>query len=70
MHVGPARTTDDGFGGFSAVTEPGTARRFYFDGNVHDARPPVPERYKVPDFGRPERCRRTVGIVTFTWQRD
>ena len=67
MHVGPARTTDDGF---STVTEPGTTRRFYFDGNVHDGWTPVPERYKVPDFGRPERRRRTVGIFTFTWQRD
>ena len=52
------------------MTEPGATQRFYFDGNVHDGRTAVPERYKVPDFGRPERRRRTVGIFTFTWQRD
>ena len=51
----------------SPTTEPDTTRRFYFGGNIYDGWSTVPERYKAPDFSRPEPGRHTVPIFTFTW---
>ena len=51
----------------SPTTEPGTTRRFYFGGNIYDGWSTVPERYKAPNFSRPEPSRQTVRIFTFTW---
>ncbi len=49
------------------TAEPDATRRFYFGGNIYEGWSTVPERYKLPDFTRPERRRHTVRIFTFTW---
>ena len=51
----------------SPAPEPGETGRFFLDGDSCDGWSAVPERYKAPDFGRPEPGRRAVRLFTFTW---
>ena len=53
--------------GGSPTAEPGATQRFYLGGNIYEGWSTVPEQYKVPDLGRPERRRHTVRIFSFTW---
>ena len=53
--------------GSSPTTEPGTTRRFYFGGNIHEGWSTVPERYKAPPSSSPDPGRNAVRIFTFTW---
>ncbi len=55
------------FAAGSPAAEPGAARRFRFGGNTYAGWSSVPERYKAPEPGRPDRARRTVRLFTFTW---
>ena len=55
------------FAAGSPAAEPGAPRRFYFGGDVYEGWSAVPERYKAPDFSRPEPRRHTARIFTFTW---
>ena len=49
----------------SPTPESRTTRRFYFGGNVYEGWSTVPERYKTPDFTRPDPGRHTIRIFTF-----
>ena len=53
--------------GGSPTAEPGATQRFYLGGNIYEGWSTVPEQYKAPDLGRPERRRHTVRIFSFTW---
>ena len=53
--------------GGSPTAEPGAPQRFYLGGNIYEGWSTVPEQYKAPDLGRPERRRHTVRIFSFTW---
>ena len=48
----------------SPATKPSAARHFYFGGDIYEDWSNVPERYKAPDFSKPEPY---LEIFTFEW---